>query len=252
MSIVTIANQKGGVGKTTTAVNLAHGAALRGLDVLIIDLDTQGNVADALGMDEGQDLYNWLINEDEFNEVVTQSLRKNLDVIRSNKMTSQLKMTLAGMDFREQVLINSIRGNFPVPLDSYDLIILDCPPSVDVLHTAALVAADLLIIPTKLDQFAIKGVIEMLRSLDSVQRATRSRCKLAGIIPTFYDKVTNESQAQLENLAENYRALVWPPIAADTNCRVANRVGKTLWEMNGFKKALLGYAECLERLLKII
>lgn len=245
MSIVTIANQKGGVGKTTTAVNLAHGAALRGMDVMIIDLDTQGNVADALGMDEGAELYEWLILGKSLDEVKVNA-RQRLDVIRSNKETAQLKVAAAGMDFREMIIANAMRAY------DYDLVVLDCPPSVDILHTAALVVADLLIIPTKLDQFAIKGVIEMLRSLDSVQRATRSGCKLAGIIPTFYDKVTNESQGQLENLAASYGTFVWPPVAQDTSCRVANRLGKTLWEVDGHPRALVGYSECLDKLRKIL
>lgn len=247
MTIITVANQKGGVGKTTTAVNLAHGAAMRGLNVLIVDLDTQGNVADALGMAEWGDLYDWLMKVVSLETAAFGSGRERLDVIRSNKMTAALKVSLSGMDFREMVLSDALNTSF-----DYDLVILDCPPSVDILHTAALVAADWLIIPTKLDQFAIKGVIEMLRSLDSVQRATRSNCKLAGIIPTFYDKVTNESQAQLENLAATYGSYVWPPVAQDTSCRVANRVGKTLWELEGHPRALVGYAECLEKLLKIL
>jgi chromosome partitioning protein len=244
MTIITIANQKGGVGKTTTAVNLAHGAALRGQTVLLVDLDTQGNAADALGLDEGSELYEWLILGKPFTQVILNA-RKHLDVIRSNKTTAQLKVALSGMDFREMILANALKDY------EYDLVILDCPPSVDILHTAALVAADLLIIPTRLDQFAIKGVIEMLRSLDSVQRATRSNCRLAGIIPTFYDKVTKESQGQLENLAASYGGLVWPPVAQDTVCRVANRLGKTLYEMDGYPRARIGYADCLEKLLKI-
>jgi len=211
-----------------------------------VDLDTQGNVADALGMEEGHDLYDWLINSLTPKVEVKVPGRERMSVIRSNKATAVLKLAVTGMDFREMIISNALQGY------EYDLIILDCPPSVDILHTAALVAADWLIIPTKLDQFAIKGVIEMLRSLDSVQRATRSRCQLAGIIPTFYDKVTNESQAQLENLAGTYGSFVWPPVAQDTSCRVANRVGKTLWELEGHPRALVGYAECLERLLKII
>jgi chromosome partitioning protein len=244
--IITIANQKGGVGKTTTAVTLAHGAAMRGLDVLVVDLDTQGNVADALGMDEGQDLYDWLITGRDTSQVAVLSGRKNLSVIRSNKMTAQLKVAASGMDFREMIIANALQAY------EYDLVILDCPPSVDILHTAALVAADWLLIPTKLDQFAIKGVIEMLRSLDSVQRATRSNCKCAGIIPTFFDQVTNESHGQLENLAEQYQGYVWPPVAADTKCRVANRLGKTLWEMPPTARARVGYAECLEKLIKLL
>lgn len=248
MTIVAIANQKGGVGKTTTAINVAHGAALRGYEVLVIDLDTQGNVADALGMESGSELYDWLITQKDILRVAVRVPgREHLSVIRSDKSTAMLKVAASGMDFREMIIANGVQGYE----ETYDLVVLDCPPSVDILHTAALVAADLLIIPTKLDQFAIKGVVEMLRSLESVQRATRSRCKLAGIIPTFYDKVTNESHAQLENLVSGYGGFVWPPVAQDTSCRVANRIGKTLWEMEGSPRARLGYAECLDRLLKI-
>lgn len=244
MTIITVANQKGGVGKTTTAVTLAHGAAIRGDRVLLIDLDTQGNVADSLGLEDGSDLYEWLILGKKIDQVAINA-RERLDVIRSNKTTAQLKVSLSGMDFREMVLANALE------FYDHDLVIIDCPPSVDILHTAALVAADLLVIPTKLDQFAIKGVIEMLRSLDSVKRATRSTCRVAGIIPTFYDKVTKESQGQLENLAASYGSWVWPPVAQDTSCRTANRLGKTLWEMDGYPRARIGYSECLEKLLKI-
>ena len=143
MTIITVANQKGGVGKTTTAVNLAHGAAMRGMSVLVVDLDTQGNVADALGLEDGSELYSWLINGASIGKAAVPATgRERLSVIRSNKTTAQLKVAVSGMDFREMVISNALQGY------AFDLVILDCPPSVDILHTAALVAADLLIIPT--------------------------------------------------------------------------------------------------------
>ena len=274
MKIVAIANQKGGVGKTTTAVTLAAGAARVGIRTLIIDLDTQGNVADSLGMEEGGDLADWLLGTKPMAEAMAEA-RYGLWVIRSDKTTAGLKVALAGMDFREGVLKRALRPHpqslpktkavlestlrpHPQSLpktktvlereDGFDLVIIDCAPSVDVLHTAALVAADGLIIPTRLDQFAIKGVLEMLMSLHSVQQATDSDCKLIGILPTFYDRVTNESHDQLKNLASAFKGLVWPPIRQDVNCRIANRMGKTLWEMEK-SKAQGDYRLALDKLI---
>jgi chromosome partitioning protein len=246
MTIITIANQKGGVGKTTTAAMLAHGAARRDKRVLLIDLDTQGNCADSFGVDEAPSLYEWLVLGKKFKDSMLISVRENLDLIRSDKHTAQLLIAAAGMDYRENILANALQD------DEHDLVVLDCPPSVNLLHTAALVAADLLIIPTKLDQFAVKGVIAIMYSLASVKQNTKSTCTLAGIIPTFYERVTSESQAQLEILVENYGHYVWPPIPSDTTVRVASRKGITPWEFDGNGRALEGYSQCLDRLLKII
>ena len=259
MTIITIANQKGGVGKTTTAVTLAMGLAIRGRQVLLVDLDTQGNVSDALGIEKSSALYEWLILDKDKKEVAINSLRlddvkeqnvaarKRLDVIRSDKTTAKLKMILGGMEYREQVIDRALNcyENY------WDDVVIDCAPSVDVLHTAAMVAADWLIIPTKLDQFSVDGVVETLNSLAAVRSMTKSKCKCAGIIPTFYDRVTKESHAQLKALAEYAPELVWPPVAQDTSCREASRIGKLLWEIP-HGRALTGYAECLDRLLKII
>lgn len=241
MKILAIANQKGGVGKTTTAVTLAHGLALQGKRTLIIDLDTQGNAADALGMESGSELFDWLI-KGEWKPMVA---RDDLYLIRSDKYTAVLKQTLAGMDFRETVLARGLE----IWSQAYDYCVMDCAPSVDILHTAALVAADQLLIPTRLDQFAVKGATEIMTSLAAVKLASRSECELAGILPTFYDKVTNESQMQLVNLAEAFGELVWAPIAQDNSCRVANRKGKTLWEIPR-GRALAGYEGALGKVLE--
>ncbi|CAK0756965.1 chromosome partitioning protein [Gammaproteobacteria bacterium] len=247
MCVITIANQKGGVGKTTTAVTLAHGLALKaGMEVLLVDLDSQGNVSDALGIEKGPALKEWLIDGKELVSCAVNA-RPRLDVIRADKSTYTVKQILAARDFRENVLADALVGYER----RYDVVVMDSAPSVDVLHMASLVASDYLIAVTKLDQFSTEGVMESLKSLESALRATKSRCAPAGIIPTFYDKVTNESQAQLMNLAETYNGLVWPPIAQDTSCREASRLGKTLWEMP-HGRAITGYAECLERLIKII
>lgn len=241
MSIIAVANQKGGVAKTTTAVTLAHGVALRGKRVLLVDLDTQGNASDALGLESSGDLMSWLISSSPIKSVAV-SARPNLDIIRSNKQTSLLKMALVGMDFRETVLMKALLG---YGRDGYNTVILDCPPSTDILHVAALVAADYLLIPAKMEQFAIKGIADIMASMNSVRQAARSDCRLAGIIPTFFDWSTNESHLQLGNLTQhaNLKPYLWPVIPVDTKCREANREGKTLWEIKPKPAALVGRAD---------
>lgn len=243
MKIIAIANQKGGVGKTTTAVTLAHGLARMNEKVVLVDLDTQGNAADALGVAGGSDLYDWLVDGCVLENT---EARPGLDLIRSDKTTATLKVRMAGMD-QPQRILEKIWDDYEA---THDWAILDCAPSVDILNIAALWAADWLLIPTRLDQFAIKGVVEMMNSLAAVKATTKSKCQLAGIVPTFYDRVTNESQEQLVNLAEAFKELVWEPVPQDNMCRIANRMGKTLWEVKR-GRAVEAYGNILEKVRRL-
>ena len=221
---IAILNQKGGVGKTTTAVTLASGFARKGYQVLLVDLDTQGNVADSLGIPQSDDLRRLLSPDlcQPLDQAATSSGLERLFVIRSDKTTAGLKQTLAGVTLREYILADALETA------DFDLILLDCAPSVDVLHFAAMVATDYLLIPTRLDKLAVNGVRDALQSLVSLKRI--SHCQLAGILPTFYERVTIESHVQLTHLAQTFGRLVLPPIPQDTRCRVASRFGKTLWD----------------------
>ena len=174
-------------------------------------------------------------NSHPFSQVVTSSGRDRLDVIRSDKRTANLKRSLAALDFGVYVLAEAI-----TQVDGYDVTVLDSAPSVDMLHTAALLAADLLIIPTRLDQLSVKGIRELLQSLTTLQGSGRATCELAGVLPTFYDRVTRESFEQLAHLAKSFSDRILPPIPLDTQCRVATRYGKTLWEHNPDTRALVG------------
>jgi cellulose biosynthesis protein BcsQ len=119
---------------------------------------------------------------------------------------------------------------------------------VDILHTLAVVAAHYILVPTRLDQLAVKGVRDMLVTLKSLARI--STCELGAIIPTFYDRTTNESYLQLKHLAESFREYVWPPVPQDVNCRESTRFGKTLWEYAPNARALLGYEDRAGRLIR--
>lgn len=233
--IIAISNQKGGVGKTTTSVTFAAAACRAGMRTLLIDLDSQGNVADSLGMGAGRELaamLNPMLPADLAE--CTVPARHNLSVIRSDKTTAALKTVLGGMDFREMVLRDALHNH------GHDLVLLDCAPSVDVLLTAALVVADMLIIPTRLDQLALKGVRDVLGSAMELQRAGRSHISVIRVLPTFYDRSTRESQSQFEHLARSFSELLLPPIPTDTSCREATRAGQTLFEYRPDCRALRG------------
>lgn len=238
---ILIANQKGGVGKTLTAVTLAHGIAIRGFSTCLIDLDSQGNCANSLGIKAGNDLYYWLQSPGGGipGHLPGIKVRDNLHLIRSDKTTAILKTILAGMDFRERIISRAI--------DSlgyqFDVIIMDAAPSADILHTAALLAADYIIIPTRLDQFAVKGVIDTIDTAYSVNQAGGS-VSILGILPTFYEQTTSETHRQLSNLASQFGPLVMPFIPLDTTVREANRIGRTLWEFTSHNpRALVGINE---------
>ena len=245
MTIIAIINQKGGVGKTVSAVNVAHGFALRGYRTLLMDLDPQGNVADCLGLPPGNDLYRLLFPDmgQELARVVFPSGRDNLDVVRSDKSTANLKLSIGALTDRpREYILDDVLQSAP-----YDVIILDCAPSVDILHTLAVVAAHYILVPTRLDQLAVKGVRDMLTTLKSLERI--STCELGAIIPTFYDRTTNESYLQLKHLAETFREAVWPPVPQDVACRESTRFGKTLWEYAPGTRAVVGYSDKAGRMV---
>lgn len=235
MIVISILNQKGGVGKTTTAVTLAHGLALRGRRTLIADLDPQGNVADALGLEAGDDLFRALSPDSPvpLKKAVVETGRPNLWALRSDKNTYRLKLALAMMDMREYVLDDLLK-NAP-----YEVVIFDCAPSVDVIHTAAIVASHYVLVPTRLDQLAVKGVRDVLLTLKTLTRITT--CQLGAVLPTFYDRQTNESFLQLKHLVEAFKDQVWPPVPQDVACRESTRYGQTLWEYAPNTRAALGY-----------
>lgn len=256
--ILSVLNQKGGVGKTTTAVTLAHGAALRGIRTLLVDLDSQGNVADSLGMTGTGDLYSWLWDQTP-TALVAIEARPGLDVIRSNKTTEALKLALTGRSFREQVIANALDDVRGV----YGLVILDCAPSIDILQTAAMVASTAILVPARMDQLAVKGIREVTLSVAQLSRSGVSTY-IAGIIPTMMERVTAESQAQLVQVTKVFGSLVWPAVPQDTRCRVATRAGQTLWEYAPDSPAVIGfqngsahntriggYARVLDRMLEV-
>jgi chromosome partitioning protein len=256
--ILAITNQKGGVGKTTTAVTLASGLARQGRRTMLVDLDSQGNVCDALGLKKGSGFYRLLVARMEWQEVVVPAgaKREGLDVIPGDKHTVEAKQYMSSMNFRERAIQNALA---PAVKD-YEYIVLDLAPSVDVLHIAALVAADAFLVPTRLDHLAVVGVNDALTTLAALKAGGIDPPAFLGVLPTFWDRTTKESEYQFAHLARTFGKKLWPPIPTDTKVREAPAHGNTLWEYAPDCRAVQGvvinhqqvggYQQVLERLLK--
>ncbi len=197
--VLAVVNQKGGVGKTTTAINLAAGLALEGLPTLLIDCDPQANATGGLGIgrDEARlSVYDVLMGNATVDETLVPTGVENLTLLPGSKNMVGANLELVGQDRREFRLREAIE-----PLrDKYPFIVLDCPPALDLLTLNALVAADGLLVPMQAEYFALEGITELMQTLDRVAQAFNPGLALEGVLLTMYDDRTNLSQQVTDNL----------------------------------------------------
>ena len=254
MKVISFANQKGGVGKTTTAVTLAAGLARQEYRTLLIDLDPQGHIAFSFGIEKSPGLYRCVVSNEPL-ENVAKSVRSNLDILASDKRTEHVKRYITMSDFRENVMVELLAGSI------YDVVMIDMAPSLDVLHVNGLVASDWVIIPTRLDAMAVDGVKEILLTMGEVARRGYP-FQGYSILPTFFDRTTRETLVQFQSIVKTFGTRVWPPVPQDTRTREAPAYGKTLWEytpssavMQGYtngRSRLGGYEQILKRTIEVI
>lgn len=247
--IITIANQKGGVGKTTTAVTLAHGLAIQGKDTLLFDLDPQGQCASALGLVQEPGVFNLLVGVQTLANVTRTTGRPRLALIPGNKRTATAQVVLNAEEFKLDIIRQLLRPALPGGLD---LVIIDTAPSVGRLQEAALFAADLVIIPTTVDYLATEGVVKVIHTVNALVKRQNWRGSVLGILPTFYDNVTRESQQTLDDLQRTFGAeLILPPVHWATILRECGAEGKTIWEKAASSRPAQEYADLVWRVTDV-
>ena len=205
--IISVINQKGGVGKTTTVINLAAGLSMKGKKILIIDLDPQGNATTGLGLSNlessNETIYGVLNGTKTISEVIKNTKFENLDIITSNVDLSGLEVETAGDSKRAFILKDQIMAYLHDSSGSYDYVLIDCPPSLSLLTVMALVSSNSLVVPLQTEFFALEGLTQLMKTIDRIKVNLNPELKIRGILLTMYDK-RNKLSSQVEKEARDY------------------------------------------------
>ena len=217
--IIAVANQKGGVGKTTTSINLAACLAEKGKKVLAVDMDPQGNLTSGLGVDKDsveKSIYELIIGEVDIKEVINKEVLENLDIIPTSIDLSAAEIELIGVDDKEYILRNAIDQ----VKDQYDFVIIDCPPSLSMLTINAMTTADSVIVPIQCEYYALEGLSQLIHTVELVKDRLNSKLEIEGVVFTMYDARTNLSLQVVENVKDNLQQNIYK-IIIPRNIRLA-------------------------------
>ena len=200
--VIAVANQKGGVGKTTTTINLSSSLVELGKRVLTIDMDPQGNTTSGLGIDKNEvdaTVYELILDEASIDEAVTASIMEGLDVIASNINLSGAEVELISIENKEFLLKNKIEAI----KDDYDFILIDCPPSLNLLTINAMTTADSILVPIQCEYYALEGLSQLIHTIDLIKDRLNPGLEIEGVVFTMFDSRTNLSLQVVENVKEN-------------------------------------------------
>jgi len=207
MQIISVINQKGGVGKTTTVINLSAGLAHLGKKILVIDLDPQGNATTGLGLsnlsNSNETIYGVLNGTNNITGVIKKTNFKNLDIITSNVDLSGLEVETAGDNERAFILKSKLTAYLNDFRSNYDYILIDCPPSLSLLTVMALVTSNSLLVPLQTEFFALEGVTQLIKTIERIKVNLNPNLEIRGILLTMYDK-RNKLSSQVEKEARDF------------------------------------------------
>lgn len=249
--VVAIFNQKGGVGKTTTNVNLSACIANKGKKVCVIDIDPQGNTTSGFGIDKNQlkhNIYNVLMGEIDIKDIIIKTEYENIDLISSSDELAGAEIELVAIDSREKILkkaIDSIRNN-------YEYIFVDCPPSLGLLTINALSAVDSVLIPIQCEYYALEGVSQLMNTLQLVKNGLNPKLEVQGVVLSMFDGRTNLSIQVVEEVKSYFKGKVYTTIIP-RNVRLAEAPshGKPIIYYDNKSKGAEAYTELAEEFIEL-
>lgn len=209
--VIAIANQKGGVGKTTTSINLSACLAEAGKKVLTIDIDPQGNTTSGLGVerkDINNTVYEMLLEECTIEDCIIKNVIEKLDVVPSNVNLAGAEIDLIGIDNREFIM----KKNVEKIKDKYDYIIIDCPPSLNMLTVNAMTTANTVLVPIQCEYYALEGLTQLMHTINLVKKKLNPELEIEGVVFTMYDARTNLSLQVVENVKNNLKQNIYKTI----------------------------------------